>query len=64
MPDRPSGVDLCLFPESINVESDGEERENVPQLPVKADWSMLNFGSPGPPVDSVPLGLETCWMYC
>ena len=23
--------------------------------------SMLNLGSPRPPVDTVPLGLETCW---
>ena len=31
-----------------------------PQGPVKADKSILNFGSPRPPVKTVPLGLGTC----
>ena len=28
---------------------------------MKADSSMLNLGSPRPPVETVPLGLLTCW---
>jgi hypothetical protein len=36
-------------------------RKRTPRA-VKAVSSMLNFGSPKPPVDSVPLGLDTCWI--
>ena len=32
----------------------------LPQEPVNAVPSILNFGSPKPPVDTEPLGLVTC----
>ena len=35
----------------------------APQEPVKAASSIMNLGSPKPPVDSVPLRLGTFWMW-
>ena len=36
-----------------------------PHAPVKADSSMLNLGSPRPPLLTVPEGFEVCWrMAC
>lgn len=35
-----------------------------PHGPVKAVSSMLNFGSPKPPVLTVPDGLESCCTIC
>ena len=52
-------VDLCLF-EVKDVER--IKSVNIPQFPVKAVSSILNLGSPKPPVDTLPLRLDICWI--
>ena len=32
-------------------------------LPVNAVSSMLNFGSPSPPLERLPEGLDTVWRW-
>jgi hypothetical protein len=68
MTGQTSDVAVELYPLLINhfayvmsavARSAGPSRCGLPQEPVKAVPSALNFGSPKPPVDRLPEGLLT-----